>query len=105
VALCTQAASAAAIATYGMVDIAALHVTTTRASGSGDMQVGANCAEVEVKASPKVAVREAQIRVNWDSVQVSSGVQALKFEHVRTMPWRVERMQKVCSRVLIEPVR
>jgi hypothetical protein len=72
----TGAAIAEEITTHGVVEIAALVVTTTKTSGGGDMRVGASCAKAEVPTVDEVAVREAEIRVDWDAVQVSPGVPA-----------------------------
>jgi hypothetical protein len=58
-AVATKAASAQAIATDGVVNIAALDVTKTKASGVGEMQVGASCAKAVVAAVDEVAVRQA----------------------------------------------
>jgi hypothetical protein len=44
----TRAAPSEAIATHGLVDVAALDVTTTKASGNGDMRIGAGCTKAEV---------------------------------------------------------
>jgi hypothetical protein len=43
----TRATAAEAIAAHGVVDVAALDETTTKASGGGDVRVGASCAKAE----------------------------------------------------------
>jgi hypothetical protein len=59
----TRAAAAEAIAAHDVVEVAALDVTTTKASGGGDVRVAASCTKAEVTAVEEVAVREAEIRV------------------------------------------
>jgi hypothetical protein len=44
----TRVALAQAIATHGMVDVAALQVATAKAGGGGDMWVGHSGANAEV---------------------------------------------------------
>jgi hypothetical protein len=66
----TRAAAADAIAPQGAVDVAALGLTTTKASGGGDVRVGASCAKAEVSTVDQVAVRETEIRGDRDGVQV-----------------------------------
>jgi hypothetical protein len=61
---------------------------TTNAGGGGAMWVGANGAKAEVAAVDDVAVREAQIRGDRDSVQVSPRMPAL------------ERSQQICAQKL-----
>jgi hypothetical protein len=70
--------SGSGVATYGVVDIAALDGTTKKASGGGDVRVGASSAEVEVATIDEVAVREVETWSDLDGVQVSS---ALKHDH------------------------
>jgi hypothetical protein len=55
----TRAAPAQAIAAHGVVDIAALDVMTTKASGGGDVRVGASGAESKVAAVDEVTIGEA----------------------------------------------
>jgi hypothetical protein len=57
----TRAAPALAIATHGVVDIAALDVMPTKKSGGGDMWVGASSTKAEVATVDEVAVGEAEI--------------------------------------------
>jgi hypothetical protein len=44
----TRAAAVEGIAAHGVVDVAALDVTTTKASGGGDVRVGASCSKAQV---------------------------------------------------------
>jgi hypothetical protein len=74
------AATAQAIATYGVVDVAVLDVTFTAARGSGDMWVGASGAKAEVATVDEVTFREAEIRVDQDGVQVHPTVPAMETE-------------------------
>jgi hypothetical protein len=53
-----------------VVDVAALYVTTTTASGSGYMLIGAGCTKAEVATVDEVAIREAEMQGDWDGVQV-----------------------------------
>jgi hypothetical protein len=101
----TRAAPAEAIATHGVVDVAALDVTTTKASGSGYMRIGAGCTKAEVATVDEVAIREAEIRGDWDGVQVSPRVPALDTEQARGMRWGVTSVEDFCSRALSECVR
>jgi hypothetical protein len=96
----TRAAAAEAIATHGVVDAAALDVTTTKASGGGDVRVGASCAKAEVAFIDEVAVGEAEIRSDRDGVQVSPSVPALETEQARVMRWGVAGSEEFCSRAL-----
>jgi hypothetical protein len=64
VAMSTQAAPAEAIATQGVINIAALYVTPTKTSGGGDPWVGACSAKAEVATVDEVAVGEAEMRVD-----------------------------------------
>jgi hypothetical protein len=52
----TRAAAAEAIAAYGVLDAAALDVTTTKVSGCGDMRVGASCAKACHAPAPQLSV-------------------------------------------------
>jgi hypothetical protein len=72
-----RAAPTQAIATHGAVNVAALDQTTTKAGGDGDMRVGASSAKAEVATIDEVAVRDAEIRLDWEGVQVSPRVPAL----------------------------
>jgi hypothetical protein len=58
----TQAAPTQAIATHGVVNVAALDVTTIKTCGGGDMWVDASSYKAEVASVDDVAVREANIR-------------------------------------------
>jgi hypothetical protein len=68
-----------------MVDVAALDVTTSKASGAGDVRVGASCAKSEVATVEAVAVGEMEIRGDRDSVQETPRVLALETEQARAM--------------------
>jgi hypothetical protein len=105
VVMSTRAAAAEAIAAHGVVDVAALDVTTTKASGRGDVGVGASRAKAEVATVDEVAVGEAEIRVDRDGVQVSPRVPALETEHACAMCRRVASVEEFCSGALIECVR
>jgi hypothetical protein len=74
----TRAASAQAIATHGVVDIAALDATPKESCGVGEMRVDVGSAKVEMASVDEVAVGEAQIQVDWDGVQLSPRVPALE---------------------------
>jgi hypothetical protein len=50
----TRSAAAKAIAAHGVVDVAALDMTTAKASGGGDMQIGARSAKAEVATVDEV---------------------------------------------------
>jgi hypothetical protein len=101
----TQSAPAEAIATHGVVDVAALDVKTTKASGSGYMRIGAGCAKAVVATIHEVAIREAEVRVDWDGFQVSPLVPALETEQARVMQWGVARVEEICSGALSECVQ
>jgi hypothetical protein len=90
----TQAAPAQAIATHGVVD-----VTPTKTSGGGDMRVGASIAKAEVETVDEVAVREAEIRVDWDSVQVNPCGPVLVTEQACAMRWGVAGVEEGKSSV------
>jgi hypothetical protein len=83
----TREAAAEAIAAHGVVDVAALDVTTAEASGGGDVRVGASCAKAEVATVDDVAVRETEIRGDRDGVQASPSVPALETGQARAMQW------------------
>jgi hypothetical protein len=83
----TQAVPAQATAPLGVVDVAALDVTTTKASGGGDVRVGASGAESKVAAVVEVTIGEALIRGYRDSLQVSPSVPALETEQARAVQW------------------
>jgi hypothetical protein len=74
----TRAAAAEEIAAYGVVDVAALDLTTTKESVVEDVRVLACCAKEEVATVDEVAVGEAEIRGDRDDVQVSPSVPALE---------------------------
>jgi hypothetical protein len=74
----TRTAAAEAIAAHGVVDVAALDVTTTKASGGGDVRVGASCAKAEVATVDEVGVGEPEIGGDRDGVQVSPRVPELE---------------------------
>jgi hypothetical protein len=101
----TRVAAAEAIAAHGVVDVAALDVTTTKASGGGDVRVGASCAKAEVATIDEVAVGEAEIRSDRDDVQVSPSVPALETEQARAMRWGVAGSEEFCSRALSQCLR
>jgi hypothetical protein len=60
--------------------MAALDVITTKTSGGGDMRVGASSAQARVATVDEVAVIEAEIGVDRDSVQVVPQVPVLGTE-------------------------
>jgi hypothetical protein len=101
----TRAAPAQVFATDGVVDITALDVTTTKASGGGDVRAGARYAKAEVATVDEVAVREAQICGDRDGVQVSPSVPALETERTRAMRWGVASVEEFCGRALSQYVR
>jgi hypothetical protein len=88
-----------------VVDVAALDVTTTKASGGGDVWVGASGAMAEVATVDEVTVGEAEIRGDRDGVQVSPRVPALETEQARTMPWGFAGSEEFCSRALSQCLR
>jgi hypothetical protein len=59
----TRASAAEAIADHGVVDVAALDVTSTKAGGGGDMRVGASCAMAEVETVDKSPSERQRYRV------------------------------------------
>jgi hypothetical protein len=101
----TRAAPAEAIAAHGVVDVAALDVTKTKASGGGDVRVGASCANAEVGTLHEGAVGETEIRGDWDGVQVSPSVTALESEQACAMRWGVAGLEEFCSRALSQRLR
>jgi hypothetical protein len=101
----TRAAAAEAIAAHGVVGVAALDVTTTKASGGGDVRVGASCAKPQVATVDEVAVGEAEIRGDRDGFQVSPSVPALETEQVRAMRWGVAGSEEFCGRALSQCLR
>jgi hypothetical protein len=94
VVVLTRAAAAEAIAAHGVVDVAALDVTTTNGSGGGDVRVGASGTKAEVAAVDEVAITEAEIRGDRDGVQVSPVVTALETEQARAIRWGVARLEE-----------
>jgi hypothetical protein len=96
----TRAAAAEAIAALCLVDVAALDVTTTKASRGGDVRVGASCAKAEVATVDEVAVGETEIRGDRDGVQVGTRVPALETKQACAMRRRVAGLEAFCSRVL-----
>jgi hypothetical protein len=89
----TRVAPTQAIATHGVVDIAALDEAYTKASGGGYMQVGATCAVAEVATADEVAVQELEILADQDGVQVSPRVHALKMEQACVFRWEVASVE------------
>jgi hypothetical protein len=53
----------------------------------------------------EITVKEAEIRVHWDGVQVSPRMPALETEQARVMRWGVASVEEFCSRALSECVR
>jgi hypothetical protein len=100
VAVPTQATAAEAIAAHGVADVAALDVTTTKASGGRDVWIGASGDKAEVATVDEVAVGEAEIWGDRDGVQVSPRVPALETEQARAMRWGVAGSEEFCSRAL-----
>jgi hypothetical protein len=85
----TRATASEAIAAHGVVAVAGLDVTTTKATGRGDVRVGASFPEAEVATVDVAAIREAEIRGDRYGVQVNSSVPALETEQVHAMRCRV----------------
>jgi hypothetical protein len=54
-----------------VIDIAALDVMPTKASGGGDMWVSASSVNAEVATSDVIALEASEIRVDGDGVQVT----------------------------------
>jgi hypothetical protein len=79
--------------------------TTTKASGGGDVRVGASCAKAEAATVDEVAVGEAEIRGDRDGVQVGPPVPALETEQARAMRWGVAGLEEFCSRALSQCLR
>jgi hypothetical protein len=96
----TQAAATEAIAAHGVVDIAALDATTTKASG-GDVRVGSSCTKAQVATVDEVAVGGAEIQGDRDGVQMSPCMPALETEQAHTMRQGVVGSEEFCSRTLI----
>jgi hypothetical protein len=69
------------------------------------INIGAGCAKAEVTTVDEVAIREAEIRVDLDGVQVSPPVPALETEQARAMRWGVASMEELCNRALSECVK
>jgi hypothetical protein len=69
-----QVAPAQAIAAHGVVDIAALDVTTAKAGGGGDMWVGASggCHFKSEMATVDEDIREAEVWCDREDVQIAS---------------------------------
>jgi hypothetical protein len=82
-----RTASAQAIATHGVVNIAALDVPPKETSGGGDVRVGASRPKAKVATVDEIAVGEAEIRVHRDRVQLSPSVPALEAEQACAMRW------------------
>jgi hypothetical protein len=101
----TRAAAAEALAYHGVVDVAALDVTTRNASGGGDVRVVASCAKAEVATVDEVAVGETEIRGDRDGVQVSPSMPALETEQARATRWGVAGSEEFCSRALSQCLR
>jgi hypothetical protein len=57
----TRAAATEVIAAYGVVDVADLDGTPTKASGGGYVRDGANCAKAVVATVDEVFLRETEI--------------------------------------------
>jgi hypothetical protein len=69
------------------------------------MWVGTSSAKAEVATGDEVAVREAEIRVDQDGVQVSLHVPALETEQACTMRWDVASVEEICGRALVKRVQ
>jgi hypothetical protein len=65
-----QAALAQAIAAHGLADIAALAVTSAKAGGGGNMWIAASGITADVATVDEGTMREAEIWVGRNSVQV-----------------------------------
>jgi hypothetical protein len=100
----TRAAPALAIATHGVVDVAALDVTTTKTGGGADIWVVASSAKAEVATVDEVAIREAEIRIDWDGVRVSPCAPALETGQSCAMRWGVKSVEEFCRGVLSDCV-
>jgi hypothetical protein len=81
-----RAASAQATATHVMIDIAALDLTTTQASGGRDVWVGSSSAEAEGRP-------HAETRVDRGDVQVNPCVPALETGQACAMRWGVASVE------------
>jgi hypothetical protein len=103
VVMSMRAASAQAIATHGVVNIAALDAAPTKTSGGGDMRVGASCPKAKVATVDEVAVGEAEMLVH--GVQVIPCVPALEAQQACAMRWGVASVEEFCGGALIECVR
>jgi hypothetical protein len=95
-----RAAPAQAIVTHGVVDVAALDATTTDAGGDEYMWVGASGVKAEVATVDELANREAGIRVDRNSVQVSRCAPALETEQSCAMRWEVASVEEFSGRAL-----
>jgi hypothetical protein len=76
----SKAAPAQALATHGVVAVAALVVATAMAGGGGDMWNGASDAQAEVATVDEVTIREVDMWVDPDGVQVRSSVPGVETE-------------------------
>jgi hypothetical protein len=80
-------------------------VALTKTSGGGDMRVGASSHKAKVATVDEVAVREVEMRVCRDGIQVSPSLPALEAEQACAMRWGVASVEECCGRALIECVR
>jgi hypothetical protein len=71
---------AQAIVAHGVADVAARDVTTAKAGDGGDMWAGASIAKVEVATVDEVTIKEAEIWVDRDGVEVHPSMPALENE-------------------------
>jgi hypothetical protein len=85
VIMSTRASPGQTVSAHGVVDITALGVMPTKASGGRDMWVGASSAKAEMATADEFAIGEAEIRGDRDGVQVSPRVPALEAEHACAM--------------------
>jgi hypothetical protein len=101
VVVTTRADPTQAFALYGVVDVAALDVTTTKAGAGRDTWVGCSGAKAEVATVDKVTIEEAKIRVDQDGLPVSPRVSALKAKQSCAMRRGVVSMEEFSDIALI----
>jgi hypothetical protein len=90
------------IETYGVVDVAALGVITTKAGGGWDIWVHTSGCKVEVADVDGATITEAEIRVDWNGVHVSPRVPELEIEQPSMLPWEVASFARLSGEALIE---
>jgi hypothetical protein len=81
---------------HGIVDVAAMDVTTAKAGGGRNMWVGASGTAAEVATVSEVTI-EVEILVDWDRVLVRPSMPALETAQLFLMGWGVGSCMEECS--------